>query len=82
MTVRLAFASLLAVAVIGLAYVHFSVYLEFFSDGPPYYGREENMDKWSDPRPMLIVIDTIFLGIAGISGWRLRARQRRRSQRL
>lgn len=78
MIVRLAFASLLTVTVIGLVYVNVSVYLEFFSNGPPYYGREENMDKWSDPRPLLIATDTFLFGIAAISLWRLRAGQRRR----
>jgi len=49
-------ALILAVLCLG-AYLNIAVYLEYFSDGPPYFGRRENMDKWSDPRPMLGAAD-------------------------
>lgn len=26
-----------------------STYLEYYGDGPPYYGRTTNMDKWQSP---------------------------------
>jgi multisubunit Na+/H+ antiporter MnhC subunit len=30
-----------------------------YGDGPPYYSRTANMDKWVDPLPTLAVIDAI-----------------------
>ncbi|WP_309880362.1 hypothetical protein [Caballeronia sp. LZ029] len=32
---------------------------EAYSDGPPYYARTMNMDKWTDPRPALAAIDAV-----------------------
>jgi hypothetical protein len=26
-----------------------AIYMECYSDGPPYYGRTTNMDKWESP---------------------------------
>ncbi|TRX76053.1 hypothetical protein [Pseudomonas mangiferae] len=28
-----------------------------YGPGAPYYGRSTNRDKWSDPRPILLVVD-------------------------
>lgn len=28
-----------------------------YGPGEPYYGRSTNRDKWSDPRPILLVVD-------------------------
>lgn len=53
-------ALILAVVCLGV-YLNIEVYLEYFSDGPPYFGRRENMDKWSDPRPVLGAVDTGFV---------------------
>lgn len=30
-----------------------------FGDGPPYYSRTTNMDKWADPRWVLIPLDIV-----------------------
>lgn len=30
---------------------------EAYGRGPPYYSRTTNMDKWSDPLPLLALID-------------------------
>jgi hypothetical protein len=48
---------------------------EAFGDGPPYYARTTNMDKWQDPRPLLVAIDVV----AGtmIIAFALRAYRRR-----
>ncbi|RDU97988.1 hypothetical protein [Trinickia dinghuensis] len=34
---------------------------EAFGGGPPYYGRTTNMDKWSNPLPVLAAIDALAL---------------------
>lgn len=31
---------------------------EAFGNGPPYYSRTTNMDKWENPLPMIIAIDS------------------------
>lgn len=31
---------------------------EAYGNGPPYYARTTNMDKWTDPLPVLAAIDT------------------------
>lgn len=61
-------------AVIALAigtYLSVAVYVEFFSDGPPYFGRRENMDKWEDPRPWLFALDGAIALLLSWVGWRL-----------
>jgi hypothetical protein len=32
---------------------------EAYGDGPPYYARTMNMDKWTDPLPALAAIDAV-----------------------
>ncbi|MDR5765172.1 MULTISPECIES: hypothetical protein [unclassified Caballeronia] len=32
---------------------------EAYGDGPPYYARTTNMDKWTDPLPALVAVDAI-----------------------
>jgi hypothetical protein len=32
-----------------------STYIEYYGDGPPYYGRSVNMDKWTNPTLDLVV---------------------------
>lgn len=39
---------------------------EAFGDGPPYYGRSTNMDKWRNPVPALLVIDGLALLIIAV----------------
>ncbi|RQS22558.1 hypothetical protein [Burkholderia sp. Bp8998] len=38
---------------------------EAYGDGPPYYARTTNMDKWTDPLPLLGVIDGAMLVAIG-----------------
>ncbi|SDR41207.1 hypothetical protein SAMN05443245_5679 [Paraburkholderia fungorum] len=40
---------------------------EAFGSGPPYYGRTTNMDKWSNPLPVLAAVDA--LGILAIAAY-------------
>jgi hypothetical protein len=44
---------------------------EAYGSGPPYYGRTTNMDKWSDPRPLLIKVDAAAALLLGL--WWFRA---------
>ncbi|WP_118180654.1 hypothetical protein [Paraburkholderia phosphatilytica] len=30
---------------------------EAYGDGPPYYSRTVNMDKWENPLPVLLAVD-------------------------
>ncbi|WP_455727055.1 hypothetical protein, partial [Burkholderia stabilis] len=38
---------------------------EAYGDGPPYYARTVNMDKWSDPLPVLGAVDALMLVAIG-----------------
>ena len=38
-----------------------ATWLEYYSDGPPYYGRTTNMDKWESPVMDLVTTDAIHL---------------------
>jgi len=40
-------------------------YLEYYGDGPPYFGRTTNMDKWQSPVVELLVMNA--LGLAWVS---------------
>lgn len=35
-----------------------------FGDGPPYYGRTTNMDKWGNPIPFLVIFDFVVAGVS------------------
>lgn len=63
-----------------LAWANYTVIVESYGSGPPYYGRTTNMDKWTDPVPGLLAIDLPGLGLAGGLGY-LGVRLRRRSRR-
>lgn len=47
--------------IIFVAYVNIDAIVGAFGDGPPYYGRTTNMDKWQNPLPKLFVIDAITI---------------------
>jgi hypothetical protein len=32
---------------------------EAYGDGPPYYSRTVNMDKWENPLPVLLAVDIV-----------------------
>ncbi|PMS33229.1 hypothetical protein [Trinickia symbiotica] len=56
---------LLGVALVALAgpIIAFNVINinEAFGDGPPYYGRTTNMDKWFNSLPVLAAVDSLGL---------------------
>lgn len=47
-----------SLAAMAVAY-NIYVWTEMFGDGPPFYGRTTNMDKWDDPRPWIIPMDIV-----------------------
>ena len=44
---------------------------EAYGEGPPYYGRTTNMDKWSDPWPVVLMMSAIALGAVALTRWAL-----------
>jgi uncharacterized membrane protein len=36
---------------------------EAYGDGPPYYSRTTNMDKWTNPMPVVAVIDVMAVAV-------------------
>lgn len=60
-------AAVMVVAALGI--VSFELLVESYGDGPPYYGRTTNMDKWSSPLPWLMVIAAVGLTLAGLLAW-------------
>ena len=42
-----------AVVVLLAAVANYTIVTEFYGSGPPYYGRTKNLDKWSNPLPIL-----------------------------
>ncbi|SDH01047.1 hypothetical protein SAMN04515659_3955 [Dyella sp. 333MFSha] len=49
------------------AYLNIVIYQEYFGDGPPYFGRQENLDKWVDPRGWLALSDAVL----GCAVWKV-----------
>ena len=66
-SVRIALGAGLLVLVVLIVAFNAINLAEAFGNGPPYYGRTTNMDKWSDPRPVLAVVDT--LGVLAIAAY-------------
>lgn len=44
---------------LGLLFGNYKLLSEAYGQGPPYYGRSTNMDKWSDPLAVLLVANGI-----------------------
>lgn len=40
-----------------VVYVNVDAVIGAYGDGPPYYGRTTNMDKWENPLPKLLILD-------------------------
>ncbi|MGF6700336.1 hypothetical protein OKW38_004948 [Paraburkholderia sp. MM5496-R1] len=39
---------------------------EAYGSGEPYYSRTTNMDKWSDPLPVLAVVDGVVVIVIAV----------------
>ena len=63
---RVILAATIAVLVILCLYIDYMTVVEFYGDGPPYYGRTTNMDKWHDPLPLLAFANLIVLAVIGL----------------
>ena len=42
-----------------LIFINYDVLTESYGSGAPYYGGTTNMDKWENPMPMLVLIDSV-----------------------
>ncbi|CAN7244090.1 hypothetical protein LJR230_000879 [Trinickia sp. LjRoot230] len=58
-SVRIAFGVALLLLVVLIVAFNAVNLTEAFGDGPPYYGRTTNMDKWSNPLPVLAGVDAV-----------------------
>jgi hypothetical protein len=67
-------AGLLAVSVALIAFNVINL-SEAFGSGPPYYGRTTNMDKWTNPLPVLAAVDVVGVFIVA-SGFYFLKRKR------
>ena len=48
---------------------------EAYGDGPPYYSRTTNMDKWASPLPLLSIVDgAMLVAIGAYCFWIRRSR--------
>ncbi|WP_338340280.1 hypothetical protein [Burkholderia vietnamiensis] len=48
---------------------------EAYGDGPPYYARSTNMDKWTNPLPLPGMVDgAMLVAIAAYRSWLRRSR--------
>ena len=63
---RLAIACTTAALLIAGLYADYLIITEYYGDGPPYYGRTVNMDKWRDPMPFLALANIILVIVVGI----------------
>ncbi len=53
---------LILLMLVGLVAVfNFANLSEAYGDGPPYFSRTTNMDKWTNPFPILIAVDVAAL---------------------
>ena len=62
------------IAVAALAWFNYASLSEAYGGGPPYYSRSTNMDKWSNPLPVLIPLDSLAVGAAALLLTRRRLR--------
>jgi len=51
-------AILLLIGTIWINYINLN---EAFGSGSPYYGQTANMDKWSNPIPILLFLDIVVI---------------------
>jgi len=67
---RIAYTLFLACAIlfIFVIYINVDAIVGAYGDGPPYYGRTTNMDKWENPIPILVVLDIISIAVLFFAG--------------
>ena len=52
-----------------VVYVNVDTIVGSYGDGPPYYGRTTNMDKWEDPISALALLNLVSIAAISII-WR------------
>ena len=75
--------TLLVAAFAGVVLVNYllharATYLEYYGDGPPYYGRTTNMDKWQSPVNKLLLSNGGGLALIAVVAYASRRLPRRR----
>jgi len=67
-------AGLLAVVTVLIAFNAINLN-ESFGNGPPYYARTTNMDKWVNPLPVLATVDAAGILVVAVGIFFLRRRR-------
>ncbi|WP_437587026.1 hypothetical protein [Sorangium sp. So ce1000] len=65
---RLYWVVIVCIAV-GCVFVDWQLLSEAYGQAPPYYGRTENMDKWTSPIPALLLINGGALAVMFLLGF-------------
>ena len=68
-------------AVYALVAFSYELLDEAYGDGPPYFSRTENMDKWDDPWAPILFIALFTAGIVWLTWRAWRALERRARER-
>ncbi|MEQ1622277.1 MAG: hypothetical protein ABL919_12795 [Methylococcales bacterium] len=55
-----------ALILLAAVYLNYDAIDEAYGAGPPYYSRSTNMDKWTNPLPVLFLGDVLVLFIVGL----------------
>jgi len=55
-----------ALILLAAVYLNYDAVDEAYGAGPPYYSRSTNMDKWTNPLPVLFFGDVLVLFIVGL----------------
>jgi hypothetical protein len=63
---RFALLVVVVALVTACVYLDYTILIEYYGDGPPYYGRSVNMDKWQNPLPFLAVINAFVVAVVGL----------------
>ena len=63
----------LVIAVVTFNWINVS---EAYGGGPPYYSRTTNMDKWTDPLPVLGAVDALTVLVVLALVYDIRRRKR------
>ena len=66
----------IALFLLGAVVVNYVLLSEAYGDGPPYYGRTVNMDKWTSPLPIVVPVDLVAVAAIAWSAARLARRRR------
>ena len=60
---RLAYRGFALVLLVSVGVFNAMQLVEAYGDGPPYYSRTTNMDKWVSPWPTLLTFDLAALAV-------------------